>query len=211
MPKHIITGDTYNNTDLSGFVLQPTVAKIQGKTFQSGITKGDMFVYDGTSIKRLSAGTEGQVLVVNTASTLGVQWSNLNGSLSIQSGFTVTQLTATAQTNTSSTAYTRLDSMVFTATTSGIYWLDFSSSGRGTTAAGVPLYGFHLNGNLINFTEREILGTNSTTATVTMYTTMTSQYVASLSTNDVVDIKFKTTAGDTFVVEERNLIVTKIS
>ncbi len=61
--------------DLSGSYPSPTVAKIKGKSTDTPTTKGDIFVYDGTALKRVGVGTNGQHLEADSAESAGVKWN----------------------------------------------------------------------------------------------------------------------------------------
>lgn len=74
-----IAGDAVNlGGDLSGTTSAATVVGIQGKAIDAPTTQGDVYYYNGTAIKRLGAGTAGQVLTTEGTSS-NPQWTTVSG------------------------------------------------------------------------------------------------------------------------------------
>ena len=65
--------------DLSGTFPDPEVAGIQGKAIDAPTTKGDLFVYNGTALKRIGVGADTDVLTADSTQPLGVKWAAPGG------------------------------------------------------------------------------------------------------------------------------------
>ena len=63
--------------DLADTYPDPTVNAIQTKTIDTPTTKGDTFVYNGTAIKRLGVGVDGELLIANVSTSEGMEWRDL--------------------------------------------------------------------------------------------------------------------------------------
>lgn len=68
------TGDIALSGDLGGSTSTPVVVGVQGKAIDAPTTKGDLFVYDGTALKRLGVGSDGNVLTARSTAADGVDW-----------------------------------------------------------------------------------------------------------------------------------------
>src|SRR5581483_2805490 len=75
--------------DLSGTLPNPTVAQIKGKAVDTPTTKGDLYVYNGTALKRLGIGADGQALTARSSSSDGADWEWPTGSLPAPAGLPV--------------------------------------------------------------------------------------------------------------------------
>ena len=133
--------------DISGYITQvdgDTITAAEFNTFVGGVytyintnitaalnkltTKGDIFGHDGSDLKRLAVGTNGQVLTADSAATLGIKWASVAS---------VTNLTTKGDLLVYDTGLNRLavgtDGQVLTAdstATPGVKWA--------TAAASVP-------------------------------------------------------------------------
>jgi hypothetical protein len=74
-PPNITTCLTDTGTQPADMTNAGVVAKIQGKAVDVPLTKGDLLVYDGTALKRLGVGTDGQVLTAASAQATGINWA----------------------------------------------------------------------------------------------------------------------------------------
>ena len=73
--KRHTPGTETQGGDISGTVGNATVNKIKNRNVEITTTKGDIWVDDGTQLKRLPIGVvDGHVLKVNSAEPLGVKW-----------------------------------------------------------------------------------------------------------------------------------------
>ena len=75
--------------DLSGTYPNPTVAQVQGKAADVPTTKGDIYVYDGTALKRLAAGTTRQALRAHSSAATGLAWDSLAVPVSQTTNYTL--------------------------------------------------------------------------------------------------------------------------
>ena len=75
-----VVGGIKLTQDLGGSDTSPEVVGIQGKTIDAPTTKGDLFVYDGTALKRLAVGSDGNVLTARASASDGVDWEAGGGS-----------------------------------------------------------------------------------------------------------------------------------
>jgi len=75
--------------DLSGTLPNPTVAQIKGRAVDTPTTKGDLYVYNGTALKRLGIGADGQALTARSSSSDGADWEWPTGSLPAPAGLPV--------------------------------------------------------------------------------------------------------------------------
>jgi hypothetical protein len=80
-PPNITTCLTDTGTQPADMTNAGVVAKIQGKAVDIPTTKGDLFVYDGTALKRLGLGTDGQVLTAASAQATGINWAAGGGAV----------------------------------------------------------------------------------------------------------------------------------
>jgi hypothetical protein len=80
-PPNITTCLTDTGTQPADMTNAGVVAKIQGKAVDVPTTKGDLFVYDGTALKRLGVGTDGQVLTAASAQATGINWAAGGGAV----------------------------------------------------------------------------------------------------------------------------------
>lgn len=71
--KHTAGSETQGG-DISGTVGNATVNKIKNRDVEITTTKGDILVDNGTQLKRLPVGADGEVLKANSTEPLGVKW-----------------------------------------------------------------------------------------------------------------------------------------
>jgi hypothetical protein len=84
---HIFVGNGSNvatDVALSGDVSilntgASTVGAIQGKAADVPTTKGDLYVYDGSALKRLGVGSNTQVLTADSTAATGIKWAAAAG------------------------------------------------------------------------------------------------------------------------------------
>jgi len=144
-------------------------------------------------------GGSGEVLQNNGSGTLS--WASAGGTISSQTA------TANADTSTTSTTYTVIDSMTITPG-AGTYLVMFSSSANIATANATANYAIFNNGTVVQNTERSLsTGGGQTTG---LHEALHSQSVETVTAGQAIDVRYLTDTG-TFTVHERSLILIQLS
>jgi hypothetical protein len=214
MPKHIISGDTYGG-DLNGTFMSPTVVKIQSVSAQTLTTKGDVYVYDGSVLKRFSAGTQNQILVTDTSIQEKIKWQS-TGSSQISTTTSYIQKTGTTQVSAVAAGFPTYStisdmSISFSAEGSSGNWLFlFSASGRGDVSGNDLYYTIFNNGVIIENATRNIDFNSGVSSRRIFFGMQTQVYITGLTTANTVDVRFRTNAG-TFFVDSRNFVAIKMN
>ena len=147
-----------------------------------------------------AAPTTGQVLTATTSTT--ATWQAVTATI------TYSETTATVDTSTTSATYTQINSMVITPA-SGTYLVIFSSSGAGDSTGADATYAIHKAGTIIQHSERN-LNFGGGGQTNNFDTSLHTIAVVTVNGADIIDIKYKTSAG-TFTIHERSLELIKLS
>jgi hypothetical protein len=114
---------------------------------------------------------------------------------------------ASAETSTTSTTYTLLDSMSLTPP-AGKYIVNFSASGKGSSYNKELDIAIHKDGVIVPDSQRET-GLNSGSQNFDTIRNMGTQATVTVTGSEAIEVMFKTTGG-TFTVYERNLILLKV-
>lgn len=160
---------------------------------------GDILVDNGSGLEPLHVGSDGQVLVSDSAQPLKVRWGAVAGGAFPS----CTQINNSIITTTTSASYVLISGMT-TTPAAGSYLVLFSATGSTSASSIVGNYGIYVGGSLVASSEQPCKWSNATTNI--MHT------VAKITVNgsQTVEIRYKTSAG-TFTVNSRNLILVSVA
>lgn len=120
----------------------------------------------------------------------------------------ITQITATANTTTTSTTYILLNAMTSTPP-SGDYLVSFSASCSTNAGSAEYFYAIFVDGTIVQHSERQIYDGNFNFVLLNL--TMHTQAVVSVNGSQTIEIRQRRTTGGTITVFERSLQLIKLN
>jgi len=137
-------GTSFTGTvDMSAASVNLSLSELRDVTLTTGIGKGDLFVYSGSSWNSLPVGNDNQLLVATTTATLGLEWKNSDkvafDAYDNTGGQTVssTAITLNLDTIRTTSSFISLASDEVTVNKADTYNVIYRVSTENTTAAGI--------------------------------------------------------------------------